>query len=111
MKCKHHDYEVVSLGHSFRTDMIVFQLSINPQSINVTAKGLWFNSAVISLAETFRLAASRYLDVEYTDLSVGHRIRKVNNMTLVDIYLYDNLSSGAGYAFRLADVLESISMR
>lgn len=106
MKCKHHDYEVVSLGHSFRTDMIVFQLSINPQSINVTAKGLWFNSAVISLAETFRLAASRYLDVEYTDLSVGHRIRKVNNMTLVDIYLYDNLSSGAGYAFRLADVLE-----
>lgn len=106
MKCKHHDYEVVSLGHSFRTDMIVFQLSINPQAINVTARGLWFNSAVISLAETFRLAASRYLDVEYTDLSVGHRIRKVNNVVFADIYLYDNLSSGAGYAFRLADVLE-----
>lgn len=106
MKCKHYDYEVVSLGHSFRTDMIVFQLSINPQVINVTARGLWFNSAVISLAETFRLAASRYLDVEYTDLSVGHRIRKVNNMVFADIYLYDNLSSGAGYAFRLADVLE-----
>ncbi|MGX8796268.1 DEAD/DEAH box helicase [Fusibacter sp. JL298sf-3] len=106
MKCRHHDYEVVSLGHSFRTDMIVFQLSIDPQAINVSAKGLWFNSAVISLAETFRLAASRYLDVEYTDLSVGHRIRKVNNMVFADVYLYDNLSSGAGYAFRLADVLE-----
>ncbi len=44
------------------------------------------------------MVASKELDIEFTELVTGYRQRG----TSIDIYMYDSLSSGAGYAVSIA---------
>lgn len=71
----------------------------------------WLTRAAQSLAEAFRLAASKELDIEFTELVTGYRIRTNNAGAFVDVYLYDSLSSGAGYAVSVADNIETLLNR
>ena len=50
------------------------------------------------------LSAGRLLDVEFTDIKSGFRIRHTPDCTYVDIYLFDTLSSGAGYTAAISDM-------
>ena len=76
--------------------------------INTNRDNLWIQRAAISLAETLRLAASQILDIEFTELITGCRIRENSAGLYVDIYLYDSLSSGAGYSVGVADEIEQL---
>ncbi|SOZ97452.1 Helicase [Cupriavidus taiwanensis] len=93
------------LGYDFRTDLLLLRLKVstplvtdigNPVAVRV------LESAAHSLAEALRLAASRHeqLDLDPTEFGAGHRILPIDaegNVSL-DVYLYDTLSGGAGYA-------------
>ena len=68
----------------------------------------WLSRAALSLAEAIRLAASQSLDIEFTELVTGYRLRENVKGFFVDIYLYDSLSSGAGYAASVADEIEGL---
>lgn len=105
--CTHQPMEVY-LGHTFETDMVVFEFALDPQQINTDYRGLWIKSAAISLTEAFHLAASRVLDIDFSDLNAGHRIHTSDDNVYVDIYLYDSLSSGAGYSSGLLGVTEEL---
>lgn len=98
--CQHIGKRLIDLGFAFRTDMLVFEISLNDDQFDFVTDKNWINRAGQSLAEALRLAASRLLDIDFTELVSGYRIRSGLNI-FVDIYLYDALSSGAGYAVSL----------
>ena len=64
--------------------------------------------AALSLAEALRLAVSKELDIEFSELIAGYRIRENEGGKYIDIFLYDALSSGAGYSVSLADNIETL---
>lgn len=107
--CKHRESVNVNLGYDFITDMLVLEFSIDPNQINIRrSENPWLNRAAQSLAEALRLVASNKLDIDFSELVTGYRLRTNRNSAFVDIYLYDNLSSGAGYAVGVAGMIDEL---
>lgn len=106
-KCQHSDVINVDLGCDFLTDMLVLEFSL--EDLATSEAGMfWLKRAAQSLAEALRLAASQELDIEFTELVAGSRFRTHEGKRYLDIYLYDDLSSGAGYAVGLSSELKSL---
>lgn len=108
-ECKHRDAFNVDLGYDFITDMLVLEFALDDDKINADpTANPWVSRAAQSLAEAFRLASSKELDVEFTELVTGYRLRRNEEGSFIDVYLYDSLSSGAGYAVRVAEQIKQI---
>ncbi|MCD8049988.1 MAG: DEAD/DEAH box helicase [Clostridia bacterium] len=108
-RCRHADFFNVNLGYDFITDMLVLEFALDNKIIDSDRKNNpWLGRAAQSLAEALRLAASKKLDVEFTELVTGYRFRTGCEYSYVDIYLYDSLSSGAGYAVGVADSIAEL---
>ena len=108
-ECRHTNAMNVNLGYDFVTDMLVLEFRIDNKVINTKRNdNPWLDRAAQSLAEAFRLAASKRLDVEFTELVTGYRLRPGTDISYVDIYLYDSLSSGAGYAVSVSEVIAEL---
>ena len=111
-KCRHANAIPVDIGYDFVTDMLVLEFSLDDEKLNTERKNNpWLDRAAISLAEALRLAAVKELDIEFTELVTGYRLRRNQNGSFVDIYLYDNLSSGAGYASNAALEIHTLLVR
>ena len=106
--CSHKNAQNVNLGYDFITDMLVLEFSLGMQEVSVEREDQWLVRAAQSLVEALRLAASKLLDIEFTELVTGFRLRRNEKGNFVDIFLYDNLSSGAGYAVGVFAVLEDL---
>mgnify|MGYP004652732975 CR=1 FL=1 len=108
-KCRHNNSFNVNLGYDFITDMLVLEFTIDDEIIDTRRNdNPWLGRAAQSLAEALRLVASKKLDVEFTELVTGYRLRTGSEASYVDIYLYDSLSSGAGYAVSIADEIAGL---
>ncbi|MBW7570411.1 DUF1998 domain-containing protein [Succinivibrio faecicola] len=68
----------------------------------------WLKRASQTVAEALRLAGSQLLDIDFTELNTGFRLREENGITCSDIYLYDQLSSGAGYSTNLSTRIKEL---
>ena len=98
-QCFHTNALDVNLGYELKTDMLVLEFRLDPKLIDTRMhNNLWLTRASASLAEGLRLVAGEKLDIEFTELITGYRIRDNQRGTFVDIYMYDSLSSGAGYS-------------
>lgn len=109
--CRHNgcDCEHVNLGYDFITDMLVLEIPLDSPALDDGRESQpWLRRAAQSLAEAIRITVSKLLDIEYTELVSGYRLRRQRGSACVDIYLYDSLSSGAGYAVCLADDMPRI---
>ena len=99
----------MNLGYDFVTDMLVLEFALDRQQIDTNpTRNSWLNRAGQSLAEGLRLAACQELDIEFTELVTGFRVRQNRNGDFVDIYLYDSLSSGAGYAVSIESSIRQL---
>lgn len=108
-KCRHLNAFNVNLGYDFITDMLVLEFALDNHVIDTRRNvNLWLERAAQSLAEALRLVASKKLDVEFTELVTGYRLRTGAESSFIDIYLYDSLSSGAGYAVSVADEITAL---
>ncbi len=108
-RCKHIDTINVNLGYDFITDMLVLEFQLDRTKLDVNAeKNSWLNRAGQSLAEALRLAVCQELDIEFTELVTGYRIRQNPSGDYVDVYLYDSLSSGAGYAVSMKSQIHTL---
>lgn len=107
--CRHIADNVI-LGHDFITDMMVTEFTLPTNIIDTESADAcrWLYSAATTLAEAFRLTAGRMLDVEYTDIVSGFRKRVGANCIYIDVYLYDSLSSGAGYSSKIASCITEL---
>ncbi|MBU47800.1 MAG: hypothetical protein CL920_03810 [Deltaproteobacteria bacterium] len=107
--CNGHPVGPFFLGHRFLTDVILMRLKFTrPFKCEVTsAEG---RSALTTLVEVLCLAACRVLQVEEGELLGNWSPVEDMNGHCADIYLYDKLAGGAGYARSIGQpsVLEEI---
>ena len=110
--CRHSASQITNtyLGSQFRTDMVVYEIALPYDKINVDPKELWIHRAGQTMAEAMTLAGGRLLDIEFNETRSGYRLRYDNaqEKAFVDIFLFDSLSSGAGYCSTLADRTEEL---
>ena len=107
-RCNHSDLINTNLGYDFVTDMLVLECSLDRSKIDARRDSPWLMRSAQSLAEALRLEACKKLDIEFTELVSGYRFRENEAGSFVDLYLYDSLSSGAGYAVGLVSSLTEI---
>ena len=109
-ECNHGGAQNYTLGFDFMTDMLVVEIALDSTIIDTSRskRNSWIERAACSLAETMQLQASDLLDIEISELNAGYRLRRNGKMTLADIYLYDSLSSGAGYSSGIATQIEEL---
>ena len=89
--------------------MLAIEIVLDDDRINRSVtENPWIIRAARSLAEALLLQTSVLLDIEITELNAGYRLRQKDGITYIDIYLYDSLSSGAGYSSGIALQIEEL---
>ena len=107
--CRHTNTLNANLGYDFVTDMLVLEFALDDNVIDTHRKdNPWLSRAAQSFAEALRLTASKELDIEFTELVTGYRLRSNSSGSFLDVYLYDSLSSGAGYAVSVAEDIQNL---
>lgn len=110
-------YRRVFLGTTFKSDLLVLRTPMPSEfgtdlGQSVTRGAL--EDALRTLAEALVLIASRHLDIDPVEFSAGFRVvpgLEPGEELLADVYLFDTLAGGAGYADQVGQDLEEVLRR
>lgn len=114
----YHDGTVATnifLGYEFLTDMFMLDISYDSVRLvgsgNIEEKSI-LRAAATTLHESLKKAVSLVLDIDYNEISGGWRLRNMNrNDSHIEMFFYDNLSSGAGYSSLIGSILDKVLSR
>jgi ATP-dependent helicase YprA (DUF1998 family) len=96
----------LSLGTEFRTDVMLVRL-IAEQPVRLHHETLATHVALRTLAEALTISATQLLGIETSELQAEYRPALTEGGAAgheAEIYLYDTLPGGAGFASRAADL-------
>lgn len=105
------EFQRVYLGYSFASDVLLFRIPIvkpfrfDPL-VNRARRPL--TDALQSLCEALVLAVSQVLDIDIREMNAGYRPIRYGDDQFADIFLYDTLSGGAGYATQAGQVFQEV---
>ncbi|OXS27175.1 MAG: DEAD/DEAH box helicase [Acetobacterium sp. MES1] len=115
--CRHEGtvYTGIYLGYEFLTDMFMLDISYDSKKLvgnkSVEDKSI-LRSAATTMHEALKKAISIILDIDYNEISGGWRPRiKSNGASHIEMFFYDNLSSGAGYSSLIGSILDEVLVR
>ena len=104
-------FEQVYLGYGFASDVLIVRLPMSPplrfDPVRTTEREP-ISNALQSLAEAFVLGISQELDIDIREINAGFRFVRVGEQHFADIFVYDTLSGGAGYATQAAELFEAV---
>lgn len=114
----HHDGTVVTnifLGYEFLTDMFMIDIAYDSErlvgSSGAEEKSI-LRAAVTTLHEALKKAVSLELDIDYNEINGGWRPRQMNSSNpRIEMFFYDNLTSGAGYSSLIGSILDKVLIR
>jgi hypothetical protein len=108
------EFEQVYLGYSFSSDILLFRVPIRkPFRFDPREKRARqpLADALQSLCEAFVISIARQLDIDMREISSGYRFLRHGADHFADIFVYDTLSGGAGYATEAGEVFEAVFAR
>lgn len=102
----------IFLGYEFLTDMFMLDISYDSTRLvgnnNAEEKSI-LRAAVTTLHEALKKAISLVLDIDYNEINGGWRPRKINSDDPhIEMFFYDNLTSGAGYSSLIGTILDKV---
>ena len=105
----------IYLGFEFMTDMFMLDISYDSNRLvgthNQSEKAI-LRAAVTTLHEAIKKAASLELGIDYNEINGGWRPRmSEDGDSHIEMFFYDNLSSGAGYSSMIGSILDRVLIR
>lgn len=102
----------VLLGYEFLTDMFMLDIAYDSNKLvgmETSAERSILRSAVTTLHEAIKKAASLELGIDYNEINGGWR-PKINSdgHSHIEMFFYDNLTSGAGYSSMIGSILDKV---
>ena len=114
--CRHEYVErEVFLGYEFLTDMFMLDITYDSSKLvgsRTAQERMILKTAATTLLEAIKKAISQELDIDYNEVNGGWMSRVDNSDLLhLELFFYDNLTSGAGYSSLIGSRLERILNR
>lgn len=105
----------IFLGYEFMTDMFMLDIAYDSNKLvgasNSEERAI-LRAAVTTLHEAMKKAISLELDIDYNEISGGWRPRfKDDGNSHIEMFFYDNLTSGAGYSSLIGTILDKVLER
>lgn len=107
-------FEHVYLGYGFNSDALILRIPLGNEiryDPVDPANRYPVADALQSLAEALVLGISRELDIDINEISAGSRFIRENNEHFGEIFVYDTLAGGAGYATQAGEHIGGVLKR
>lgn len=100
------EFERAFLGYSFTSDVLLLRIDLTkPLRFGVLSRRdrRPMEDALQTLCEALTLSIGRVLDIEPREVSAGYRFGNDGVSEFADIFIYDTLAGGAGYALQTGE--------
>lgn len=112
--CQHEGTVATGIyfGYEFLTDMFMLDISYDSTKLvgnRSTEEKNILRAGVTTLHEAIKKAVSIVLDIDYNEINGGWRPRiKSDGNSHIEMFFYDNLTSGAGYSSLIGLILDKV---